>query len=157
MVCLERGLKGMFAGSYMLGRFTQEGLGISFWNRLGNGEIAFLLNEWVLYRKYREVLREVGEHRIARARKVLLEEPEREMAIRPVDGKTFIRLKLSRKKGVNIEKELGPDTSPETRELLQLLQKPFSFFFDYRYPWSLNPLKKICAEEGVSLPGADEV
>jgi hypothetical protein len=155
--CLKMGLSGMTAGCYMLGRFSQGDHPIVFWNQLGDREIAFLLNEWIQYRKYREVLREVGEHRIARARKVLLEEPERSLPLKPVDGKTFIRLKLSEKDLTRVAEALDPGASPESAALLAMLQKPYSYFYDFNYPWSVNPLRKICQDEGRDFPAPDEI
>ncbi len=155
--CLKMGLTGLTAGSFMLGRFIQETHSISFWNRLSDREIGFLLNEWVQYRKYREVLLDVGEHRIARARKILVEGPDQDLNLGPVDGKAFMELKLSRKNLVNIASNLEEMACEETRFLCEMLQKPYSYFYDYRFPWSLNPLKKICVQEGLPLPGEDDV
>jgi len=150
--CLSGKLSGMTAGSFMLGRFIQVPHGVSFWNQLSDHEIGFLLNEWVHYRGYRDVLAEVGENRLVRARKMLLEEPERPVRIGPVDGKSFILLKLSRKNLANVEQGLAGAGRSETRELLQMLQAPYGSLYDYGQPWSLNPLKEICAAEGLALP-----
>ncbi len=154
--CLDLDLCGMSAGSFMIGRFLQVPHGVTFWNQLSDKEIGFVLNEWVHYRKYRQVLMEVGEHHIARARKILLDGPDRPLKIDLVDGKSFMILKLSRKNILNIEKGLGEDAFTETAELLQMLAKPFSFFYDYRQKWSINPLRKICEQEGIALPEPNE-
>jgi hypothetical protein len=154
--CLSQGWSGMDAGSFMLGRFIQSGHSVAFWNQLGDGEIAFLLNEWILYRKYRELMQEVGEHHIARARKILLEEPERPLRLSSVDVKNFVQLKLSSKDLDKIAAALPQNASPETRELLEWARQPFGSLYDYGAPWSLNPLKKLCQQEGIDLPGAEE-
>jgi hypothetical protein len=155
--CLQMGWRGMTAGCFMLGRFIATDHPVAFWNQLGDREIGFLLNEWILYRKYRNVLNEVGEHRIARARKILLEEPERPLDLSAVDAKQFIRLKLSRKSPERIMTTLDEECSVETKELLTFLAGPFGNLYDYNYPWSINPLRKICKEEGVGMPGESDI
>ena len=155
--CRADGLSGLTAGSFMLGRFIQVSHGVSFWNQLSDDEIGWLLNEWVAYRTYRDVLAEVGETRIVRARKMLLEEPNRPVRISAVDVKAFILLKLSSKTLGDIDRGLAADSRVETREILKRLQMPYGDLFDFGKPWSLNPLRKICADEGLPLPAPDEV
>ena len=55
-VCLDRGLSGLKAGSFMLGRFVSKPISTTVWNRLSDRIVAFLVNEYVLYEKYIHVL-----------------------------------------------------------------------------------------------------
>ena len=50
----------------MLGRFLAKPLPKTFWEPFYPNEIAFMLNEYVLYEKYLAVLQEVGEQKLVR-------------------------------------------------------------------------------------------
>jgi hypothetical protein len=54
-VCLQRGLSGLTAGSFMIGRFVAHPLPVHMWDSLSDTIVAFLLNEYVLYEKYQQV------------------------------------------------------------------------------------------------------
>ena len=48
-ICIEQGLSGLKAGSFMLGRFVARPLPTSIWNAVNEKIVAFLLNEYVIY------------------------------------------------------------------------------------------------------------
>ncbi len=64
--CKKDNLSGLNAGAFMLGRFASKPLPEAFWKSMTTEEIAFILNEYVLYEKYLYVLEEVGETKLTR-------------------------------------------------------------------------------------------
>ena len=64
--CRKQNKYGLSAGSFMLGRFLAKPLPKTFWEPFYPNEIAFMLNEYVLYEKYLAVLQEVGEQKLVR-------------------------------------------------------------------------------------------
>jgi len=40
---------------------------------------------------------------------------------------------------------------------LELLQQPYSAFYDFSAVWSVNQLEKICREENLPLPQPDDI
>ena len=55
-VSTEEQLSGLTAGAFILGRFIAQPLPSTFWEAFDDKEIAFMLNEYVLYEKYIKVL-----------------------------------------------------------------------------------------------------
>jgi hypothetical protein len=41
--------------------------------------------------------------------------------------------------------------------VLELLQQPYHFFYNFRAEWSLGELKKICVAENLAVPAADDL
>lgn len=155
--CRSEGRCGLTAGSFMLGRFLAGDHPVSFWNQLSDGDIAFLMNEWVQYRQYREVLYKVGEHHIARARTILQEGRAEDVPIEITDVREFIRLKLSRRDLKRALEAVDPEAKNATREMLEKLRAPYGEIYQYNQNWSLNPFKLVCEKEGLPLPGEDEI
>jgi hypothetical protein len=156
-ICRDNHLKGYNAGSFMLGRFTCIKHPTKFWKAFKPAEIIFLLNEYVLFEKYMYVLYHVGERNISRAKSTILEHGLENIIINKGIAGIFMTLKLVCSDWKKIEKKLDKKHELETRELVDMLQKPYGFFYDYNAPWSINQLKSICEEEGVVLPGEGEV
>jgi hypothetical protein len=156
-VCLEKNLKGFTAGAFMLGRFICLPHPISFWKSLNSREIAFLLNESVLFEKYMKVLDNVGERRINRARKKILDEGLRNIQLKIENAQIFMSLKLIVKNWIDIQNSLPPDFDEETKYLIEILKKPFNYFYDYKTSWSKCELQDLCDKEGIPLPDPDSV
>lgn len=64
--CRRNNLSGLNAGSFMLGRFAAKMQDKKFWQKMTNMEIAFILNEYIMYEKYLFVLEDVGETKLTR-------------------------------------------------------------------------------------------
>lgn len=155
-LCLGKKLKGFTAGAFMLGRFICISHPVSFWQELQPEEIVYLLNEFILFEKYLQVLNEIGERRVNRARNTILDSGLGSIRVRKSDAKIFITLKLSLKDWSPILKALHETHDPETKYLIDLLQKPYGQLYDYQQPWSISELQEICKKEGFPLPDAFE-
>ena len=70
--CFRDRISGYEAGAFMLGRFLSLRYPIAFWRALTPAEIGLLVNEWVLFEKYMQVLHNVGERKVLLARKQIL-------------------------------------------------------------------------------------
>jgi hypothetical protein len=154
-VCRTRGLKGFAAGSFMLGRFLCRPQTCDFWRAFAPHELVFMLNEYVLFEKYLQLLNDVGERRLNRARAQLLEEGLSAIRLRRTTAHGFVQLKLVMPDWDAITAALGPGHEGETQALLALLQQPYGALFDYDQPFSINVLGAICADERIPLPPPD--
>lgn len=142
--CARRGLTGLTAGSFMLGRFIANPLPVAMWNRLSDADVAFLLNEYVMYQKYIQVLQEVGEIKLARAHSRIETEGIDNMVIRNFDHATFIPLLRSQHDWNLIAEALeGMEHQDNTHLLVTELARPLSDF-----GWSDNYIHEILAAAG---------
>lgn len=151
-LCHARQIKGYRAGSFMLGRFICLQHPVSFWEKMETSEIAFLLNEYILFEKYLQVLNDLGERNINRARKEILKEGIGSVNLSHIEPAVFMTLKLIFKGWDSLEKNYSNDIDSETLYLIGLLKRPFGYFYDYKSEWSLNMLKEICEKEKFPLP-----
>jgi len=103
------------------------------------------------------VLYDVGERNISRAKSKILEDGLSGIIINKGNATIFITLKLACNDWNKIKKNLSTDLEPETKELIDMLQKPYGFFYDYSAPWLIDPFKKICEEEKLELPGKEVI
>jgi len=92
--CIEKNLKGFTAGSFMLGRFICIPHPLGFWKAMDETEIAFLLNEFILFEKYLQVLNDVGERKINRARNKILDQGLGKIQLKISNALIFMSLKL---------------------------------------------------------------
>lgn len=138
-ICLQNKLSGLKAGSFMLGRFVSKALPTAVWNRLTPIEVAFLLNEYVLYEKYQQVLQEVGEMRIARAHSRIQTEGIDNTIVSDFDKYAFVPLLYSRHDWPLIYQALETiDHQDNTHALLDLFSQPISKVFDLTNPYIRN-------------------
>lgn len=155
--CFDQQLTGYLAGSFMLGRFISSTQTVLFWQSLSAAEIAFLLNEYVVFGKYLYLLHEVGERNLNKAKQTILGKGISDVDIKFNSPKLFAPLKLSKPVWAEIQKTIAASYDKQLPELLELLQKPYHFFFDFDKPWSIDKLKKICDQENIELPDKCEV
>ena len=143
-VCLDQGLSGLKAGSFMLGRFVSKPIATSVWNRLSDRIVAFLLNEYVLYEKYIRVLEEVGEIRLARAHSRIETEGIDNMVIEKFDMYNFVPLICSDHDWHCVAQELETmEHQDNTHLLLDKLSKPLGEIFDLSNPYTANQINKL--------------
>ena len=90
----------------MIGRFVAYTLPAAVWESLTDREVAFLLNEYVLYEKYLHVLAEVGEIRLARAHSRIETEGIDNMLIQNFDLSIFAPLFETSRSWEGVEREL---------------------------------------------------
>jgi len=157
LLCRKNGLKGFTAGSFMIGRFINISHPVAFWKKFNATEITFLLNEFILFEKYMQLLNDVGERNINRARKELLTGGLGNVNVNEASAKIFTTLKLAKPPWQKIGKIDNFELEPETHTIIMLLQKPYDYFYDYNVAWSVNKLKRICEEEKVGFPNKMDV
>ena len=134
--CLDKGLSGLKAGAFMLGRFVARPLPTQIWNMLNDTTIAFLLNEYVLYEKYLHVLEEVGEIKLARAHSRIETEGIDNMIINNFDMYNFVPLLYSTHDWQNVSTELERiEHQNNTHLLVERLSRPIDEIFDTTKPW----------------------
>lgn len=140
--CIQRRLSGLKAGSFMLGRFVARPLPTAIWNLLSDTNVAFLLNEYVLYEKYLHVLEEVGEIKLARAHSKIETEGIDNMIINNFDLYNFVPLLHSTHNWNNVAHELECiDHQDNTHLLIEKLSRPITEIFDTSKPWIAEKLK----------------
>ena len=81
--CSGKRISGYEAGAFMLGRFLCLHYPVSFWRSFAPQELGLLVNEWVLFEKYMQVLHNVGERRVLLARKQILKAGLDQLSLHP--------------------------------------------------------------------------
>ncbi|MBR0171103.1 MAG: hypothetical protein IJQ14_09795 [Bacteroidales bacterium] len=148
-ICLSRGVSGLTAGSFMIGRFVARPLPIKVWERLSSTVVAFLLNEYVLYEKYQQVLQEVGEIKLARAHSRIETEGIDNMVLRNFDISNFIPLLKSQHDWAQVADALE---QIEHQDNTHLLVEKLSVPFDQLYPPD-DPMKQVYVESVLRSAG----
>ncbi|HNW97716.1 MAG TPA: hypothetical protein PKK00_04805 [Bacteroidales bacterium] len=156
-ICKIQGIKGYTAGSFMLGRFICIQHPVEFWKKMDDDEIIFLLNEYILFEKYLQVLNDLGERHINRARKEILNEGISNVNLSHIEPTVFMTLKLFFKEWDSLKKNNSCDIDSETLYLIDLLKKPFGYFYEYKSEWSIGRLQEICNKEKLPLPNEDTI
>lgn len=143
--CINNNHSGLEAGSFMLGRFIAKPLAKSFWEALLPNEIAFLLNEYVLYEKYLSVLQEVGETKLTRTHSKIISEGLHDLQLSNFDYYTFVPLMISNVKWIEIERHanLLNNRQDNTLFLIRTLSKPMSYIFNMDQFWVRNKVEKL--------------
>ena len=148
-VCTSRGISGLTAGSFMIGRFVARPLPVRMWNSLSNALVAFLLNEYVLYEKYIQVLQEVGEIKLARAHSRIETEGIDNMVLRNFDLNNFVPLLRSAHDWQLVASSLEEiEHQDNTHTLVEMLSRPFDELFDTSTPWKAAQVEQILKEAG---------
>lgn len=155
--CQREKKSGYSAGMFMLGRFVSMSQPIEFWKSLSPTEIALLVNEWLLFEKYMQILHEVGERRIRRAKQKILQSSLGLLELAPHKLKTLIPLKLSQIPLTTVLQRLPEWGDDQTRNVLEILLQPYANFFAYDNPWSLRQLEKICEQENLPVPAPESI
>ncbi|MCM1042324.1 MAG: hypothetical protein NC396_07870 [Bacteroides sp.] len=156
--CVENRRSGLDAGSFMLGRFLAMPLPLAFWKAFPTGSVAFMLNEYVLYEKYLNVLREVGEQQITKAKARILSDEISAIEAMIHEADTFVPLKLGRPdwEAVEIHCHRLFNIQKETFLLVRMLRQTYGSLFDYAQPWRKSRLQKICDENGLPMPDPED-
>lgn len=143
-LCRERGVSGLTAGSFMLGRFVARPLSRKMWDSLSNAVVAFLMNEYVLYEKYQQVLQEVGEIKLARAHSRIETESIDNMVVKNFDLNNFAPLLYSQHDWSQVAEELeGMEHQDNTHLLVEMLSRPVEEIFDLKTPWKAKIIEDI--------------
>ena len=147
--CIHRGISGLTAGSFMIGRFIARPLPVAMWNSISDAMVAFLLNEYVLYEKYIQVLQEVGEIKLARAHSRIETDGIDNMVLRNFDLTNFIPLLRSTHDWKLITTHLEAiEHQDNTHLLIEMLSRPFNELFDTSSPWKQAIVDQVLKEAG---------
>jgi hypothetical protein len=154
--CEKERISGYEAGAFMLGRFLCLRYPVSFWKSFTAEEVGLLVNEWVLFEKYMQVLHSVGERKVLMARKQILKNGLEQLSLHPGNVQPLITLKLSGARLDEARKALPEWSDVQSAHVLEILQQPYRAFYDFNAKWSVGQLEKICNEEGLPLPRPDD-
>jgi phosphohistidine swiveling domain-containing protein len=154
--CAPKHVSGYEAGAFMLGRFLSVRYPVAFWKCFSPAEIGLLVNEWVLFEKYIQLLHNVGERKVLQARKQILKEGLDELYLHPGNVQSLISLKLSGTPLQEARDSLPPWSDPQCVKVLELLRQPYRVFYDFDAEWSVGELHKICRAENLPIPGPDD-
>ncbi len=152
--CATSNLAGFKAGAFMLGRFLAVPHPVAFWRAFYSTELIYMLNEILLHEKYQQLLYDVGERNLSRAKSTILTDGLGDVNLNPGMLKKLVSLKLSKPDWHNLNSLSIKQADKQLQEYLTLLQQPYSEFFDYEKPWSISTLQRICKEENLEIPMA---
>jgi len=156
-ICRKEKLSGFSAGAFMLGRFLCQMHPVTFWKSFDAGAISFMLNEFILFEKYMQVLYEFGERHLSRTRNRILTDDLQTITLSAMDHEVFVPLKMATPPWKEIEVQLSATGyDRDTQSLVKTLRQPYGKLFHYDQPWSLAKLTSICDENQVTLPEESE-
>jgi len=155
--CNNEKRTGYTAGAFMLGRFICLTQPITFWESFTPMENAILINEWILFEKYIDVLNEVGERELRRVKRKIMRDALGSLLITHNRIKIFITLKLSKISLADVKQNIPKWCDDQTAEVVTRLSRPYSKFYNFENTWSMTELKKICRDENVPVPEEDSV
>ncbi|MCX6245956.1 MAG: hypothetical protein NTU98_14775, partial [Bacteroidetes bacterium] len=155
--CHKEKLSGFSAGAFMLGRFVCQQHPVSFWRAFTAADVIFLLNEYILFEKYMQVLYEFGERHLNRTKNKILTDDLNTITLSKMDTDTFLTLKLSSPGWKEIEAHIRHEHEKDTRNLIKLLKRPYGLLIHYDQPWSLDKLQTICEAENLELPNPKDI
>lgn len=143
--CINERLSGLEAGSFMLGRFLAKALPKAFWEAFQPNEIAFMLNEYVLYEKYLTVLQEVGETRLTRTSSKIISEGLHALEVRNFDYYTFIPLMNHKVNWNEVKRQVNILNNKQDNTLIFIntLEKPISDVFNMDQYWVRNKVENL--------------
>jgi hypothetical protein len=151
--CRKEKLSGFSAGAFMLGRFLCQMHPLSFWSAFDSKGIVFMLNEFILFEKYMQVLYEFGERHLSRTRNRILTDDLGKVSLSSMDHEIFFTLKLSAPDWNEIESMITDDGyDRDTQLLVQMLEQPYGKLFNYDLPWSFEKLRNVCTEMKTDIP-----
>ncbi|MFH2204707.1 MAG: hypothetical protein ABIJ96_16455 [Elusimicrobiota bacterium] len=154
--CAREKISGYAAGTFMLGRFLSRAKPVDFWKSFVPAEAALLVNEWVLFEKYIQVLYDVGERQVTRARHKILKEGLETMRLAAHNVAVLVTLKLSPLDLAEVRGAIPEWADPQTSEVLQILSAPYKELFDFSQEWSRRKLEGFCAEAKIPVPGPED-
>jgi len=150
--CRREKLNGFSAGAFMLGRFLCQTHPLAFWRAFDPTDIVFMVNEYILFEKYMQILSEFGERHLSRTKNRILTEDLKTITLSSMDPESFITLKLCAPNWKEVEAGIHPEHDKDAQQLIRLLQQPYGVLFNYDLPWSFDKIHAICTEEKIKIP-----
>ncbi|HEX6879301.1 MAG TPA: hypothetical protein VF135_02970, partial [Terriglobales bacterium] len=154
--CSRERISGYEAGAFMLGRFLSSRYPVQFWKSFTPAEVALMINEWVLFEKYIQLLHDMGERKLLQARKKILQEGLDPLRLHAASVKSLITIKLAGISLTETQQAIQDWNDPQSNRVVELLQQPYGMFFDFGQRWSVAELEKICREDNIPLPQPNE-
>ncbi len=155
--CSRERLSGYDAGAFMLGRFLSSRYPVTFWRTFSSAEIALLINEWVLFEKYMQLLHNMGERKLLQARKKILQQGLDQLHLHTGSVRSLISLKLAHVPFSETQAAFPDWCDAQSQKVIELLQQPYSAFYDFNARWSLAELERVCREENIPVPQPADV
>ena len=97
-------------------------------------------------------LQNEGARILLMARKQILNGGLEQLSLHPGNLQPLITLKLSGAPLPEAMNALPEWCDPQSARVLELLQQPYSTFYDFNAPWSVGQLESICRAENLPLP-----
>jgi hypothetical protein len=143
--CEIEKLSGLEAGSFMLGRFLAKPLPKAFWEAFLPNELAFMLNEYVLYEKYLSVLQEVGETKLTRTSSKIISEGMHQLEVKNFDYYTFVTLMSVGVKWNEVMCFVNNLNNKQENTLLFIdtISKPMAEIFNMEQMWVKEKISRI--------------
>lgn len=143
--CKKLNISGLQAGAFILGRFLAKPLSKIFWEAFQPNEIAFMLNEYVLYEKYLYVLQDVGETKLIKTHSQIISQGLHKLEINNFDFYNFIPLINNNVNWDEVEIYANRlnDIQKTTIFLIHNLSKPLSDIFNFDQLWVKNKVEKL--------------
>jgi hypothetical protein len=155
--CRKEKLGGFSAGAFMLGRFLCQMHPLPFWCAFDPAGIVFMLNEFILFEKYMQVLYEFGERHLSRTRNRILTDDLNTVSLSAMDPEAFVTLKLSSPDWNVLTSLIRENCDKDTHLLVKLLRQPYGELYNYTLPWSMEKLSAVCAANNVAVPDPGSV
>ncbi len=152
----SRGLHGYHAGAFVIGSLVNDALTADQWREMPPASVAYLVNEWVLHRKYRDLMAEIGERKLNRARDTILTAGLGDLHLHPGMLRDLLPLKLSGVELAAVIEAMPAAADPQTPDVVRLLARPWRTFFDVDRPDAAARLAALCAAHARPVPGPDE-
>ena len=129
----------------MLGRFLAKPLPKAFWEAFLPNEIAFMLNEYVLYEKYLTVLQEVGETKLTRTSSKIISEGLHALKVNNFDYYTFIPLMNVNINWNEVKRHVNLLNNKQDLTLIFIdtISKPISDIFNLDQFWVRSKIEKL--------------
>jgi len=156
-ICTEKGAYGYNAGAFVIGCLVPKNGSVHFWKQFNPNETARLLNEWVLHEKYINILNDIGEKKISRAKSYILSRGLGEFWVHKGLVSDFMTLKLAGVPWDKVRQAILPSFDFQTQEVVDLLRQPYSMFYDFDNSWSIAHLKKLCDAANIPLPSPNDI
>lgn len=143
--CDKMNISGLQAGAFILGRFLAKPLSKIFWEAFQPNEIAFMLNEYVLYEKYLYVLQNVGETKLTKAHSQIIYQGLHELEIDNFDFYNFVPLINNKVNWNEVEIYVNRlnNMQKNTIFLIHTLSKPLSEIFHLDQLWVRNKIERL--------------
>ena len=132
----------------MLGRFVAKPLPCRFWKDFTPTEIAYMLNEYILYEKYLQVPEEVGETKLTRAHSKIVSEGMHNFNVNTFNLYNFATLMHigADRDSIKTECRKFDSVQENTLLLMQKLFAPVEEVFDLSEPWNRERYERIINE-----------